>query len=102
MKTFKFFRTLFNPRQYDVEGFTFIGVSPICFDEDDNRRYRKMIYMCNRNNEALSANIIYEHEEPYHQADVIEMIGNQIFQLPRLPDADYINVTLTFTPNAEL
>ena len=34
MKPFKFFRTPFNPRQYDVEGFTFIGVSPIKTNED--------------------------------------------------------------------
>jgi hypothetical protein len=34
-------------------------------------------------------------------ADIIEIRGNQIFQLPR-QEAEYINVTLTFTPNAEL
>ena len=83
-RQFKFFKKPFEPRQYDIEGFTFIGVSPVCFDDDDPRRYRKMIYMDNRTNTALSANIIYEHEEPYHQADVIQMMGNQIFQLPRI------------------
>ena len=128
IKDFKFFRTPFNPRQYDVEGFTFIGVSPICFEEvgsslsdeeimemnqreyerdldmeneiDERvpRRYRYMIYMDNINHTPLSANIIYEHEEPYDMADVIEVRGNQIFQLPR-QEAEYINVTLTFTPN---
>jgi hypothetical protein len=102
MKSFKFFSKPFDPRQYDIEGFTFIGVSPVCFDLDianTARRYRKMIYMDNTSNTTLSANIIYEHEEPYHQADVIQIMGNQIFQLPRIP-ASYINVTVR--TNAEL
>jgi hypothetical protein len=101
MKPFKFFRTPFNPRQYDVEGFTFIGVSPIKTHEDVQGRYRTMIFMNNDTRLPLTGNLIYEHEEPYHQADIIEIMGNQIFQLPR-QEAEYINVTLTFTPNAEL
>jgi len=103
MQQFKFLRKPFNPRQYDIDGFTFIGVSPICLHHDytnNGRRFRKMIYMDNITNEALSANIIYEHEEPYYQADVIQIMGNQIFQLPRVPE--YINVTLTYTPNDRL
>jgi hypothetical protein len=96
MKSFKFFSKPFDPRQYDIEGFTFIGVSPICFDLDGTnsaRRYRKMIFMDNINHTAVSANLIYENEEPFHQADVIQIMGNQIFQLPRIP-ASYVNVTI--------
>ena len=99
MKTFKFFRTPFNPRQYDVDGFTFIGVSPIKTHEDVPGRYRTMIFMDNDTRRPLTGNLIQEHEEPYHQADIIEIRGEQIFQLPRLREAEYINVTLTFTPN---
>ena len=101
MKAFKFFRTPFNPRQYDVDGFTFIGVSPIKTHEDVQGRYRTMIFMDNDTRQPLTGNLIHEHEEPYHQADIIEIRGNQIFQLPRR-EVEYINVTLTFTPNAEL
>jgi hypothetical protein len=49
----------------------------------------------------LTGNLIHEHEEAFHMADIIEIRGNQIFQLPRR-EAEYINVTLTFTPNAEI
>ena len=101
MKPFKFFRTPFNPRQYDVNGFTFIGVSPIKTHEDVQGRYRTMIFMNNDTRLPLTGNLIHEHEEPYHQADIIEIIGEQIFQLPR-QEAEYINVTLTFTPNATI
>jgi hypothetical protein len=85
MKPFKFFRTPFNPRQYDIDGFTFIGVSPFIVGLD-GRRYRRMIFMDNTNNTALSANLIYEHEEPYHMADVIQLIGDRMFQIPRETD----------------
>jgi hypothetical protein len=102
MKPFKFFRTPFNPRQYDVDGFTFIGVSPIKTHEDVQGRYRTMIFMNNDTRQPLNGNLIHEHEEPFHQADIIEMRGNQIFQLPRLREAEYINVTLTFTPDGQL
>jgi hypothetical protein len=85
IKPFKFFRTPFNPRQHDTEGFTFIGVSPFIVGLD-GRRYRRMIFMDNTNNTALSANIIYEHEEPYHMADVIQLIGDRMFQIPRETD----------------
>jgi negative regulator of sigma E activity len=98
MKPFKFFRTPFNPRQYDVEGFTFIGVSPIKTHEDVPGRYRTMIFMDNNTRLPLTANLINEHEEAFHQADIIDVRGDQIFQLPRR-EAEYINVTLTFTPN---
>jgi len=98
MKPFKFFRTPFNPRQYDVEGFTFIGVSPIKTHEDVPGRYRTMIFMDNDTRLPLTANLINEHEEAFHQADIIDVRGNQVFQLPR-QEAEYINVTLTFTPN---
>ena len=47
MKPFKFFRTPFNPRQYDLDSFTFIGVSPIKIHEDVQGRYRTMIFMNN-------------------------------------------------------
>ena len=95
---FKFFRTPFNPRQYDVDGFTFIGVSPIKTHEDVQGRYRTMIFMNNDTRLPLTGNLIHEHEEAFHMADIIEIRGNQIFQLPR-QEAEYINVTLTFTPN---
>ena len=98
MKTFKFFRTPFNPIQYEVDGFTFIGFSPIKTHEDVPGRYRTMIFMNNDTRLPLTGNLIQEHEEPYHQADIIEIRGEQIFQLPR-QEAEYINVTLTFTPN---
>ena len=101
MKTFKFFRTPFNPRQYDLDSFTFIGVSPIKFHEDVQGRYRTMIFMNNDTRLPLTGNLIHEHEEAFHMADIIEVRGNQIFQLPRR-EAEYINVTLTFTPNATI
>ena len=85
MKSFKFFSKPFDPRQYDIEGFTFIGVSPFIVGLD-GRRYRRMIFMDNTNNTALSANLIYEHEEPYHMADVIQLIGDRMFQIPRETD----------------
>jgi hypothetical protein len=101
MKDFKFFGKRFNPRQYDIGGWTFIGVSPFIINEYDGTRYRRMIYMCNINQTPITSNIIYENEEPYHQADIIEIRGNQIFQRPRT-SVDYITVTLTFTPNERL
>ena len=101
MKPFKFFRTPFNPRQYDVDGFTFIGVSPIKTHEDVQGRYRTMIFMDNDTRLPLTANLINEHEEAFRMADIIEIRGEQIFQLPR-SRAEHINVTLTFTPNATI
>jgi hypothetical protein len=98
MKPFKFFTKSFNPRDYDIEGFTFIGVSPIKNDVIDNREYRVMIYMDNRTNTPILANRIREDEEPYHQADIIQVIDNRIYQLPRR-GVENINVILTFTPN---
>jgi hypothetical protein len=56
-----------------------------------------MVYMDNRTNNPILANRIREHEEPYHQADVIEVLGNRIFQLPR-----EVQVTLTYTRNATI
>ena len=99
MRPFKFFRNFFNPRQYDVEGFTFIGVSPIKTHEDVQGRYRTMIYMNNDTRQPLNGILTGEDEEAFHMADIIEIRGEQIFQLPRLREAEYINVTLTFTPN---
>lgn len=93
MKPFKFLTKAFNPREYDFEGFTFIGVSTIHRNIIDNRPYRIMVYMDNRTNNPVLANRIREHEEPYNNADIIQVRGNQIFQLPR------INVTITYTPN---
>ena len=101
MHQFKFLRKPFNPRQYDIEGFTFIGVSPIKTHEDVQGRYRTMIFMNNDTRLPLTGNLIHEHEEPFHQADIIQLMGNQIFQLPRVP-VEYINVTLTYTPNDRL
>ena len=101
MKAFKFFRTPFNPRQYDVEGFTFIGVSPIKTHEDVQGRYRTMIFINNDTRLPLTGNLIHEYEDAFHMADIIEIRGNQIFQLPRLREAEYINVTITYTSNGE-
>ena len=97
MKPFKFLSKPFNPRDYDFEGFTFIGVSTIHRSIIDTRPYRIMVYMDNRTNNPILANRIREHEEPYHQADVIEVLGNRIFQLPR-----EVQVTLTYTRNETL
>ena len=96
MKPFKFLTKTFNPRDYDFEGFTFIGVSTIHRSIIDSRPYRIMVYMDHRTNNPVLANRIREHEEPYNNADIIELRGNQIFQLPR---EENITVTLTFTPN---
>jgi hypothetical protein len=86
VKPFKFFNKSFNPRDYDVEGFTFIGVSIINLDEPGGVEYRKMIYVNDVDGTPIIANIIYEHDEPYHEADVIDVRGNQIFQVPRRPN----------------
>ena len=101
MRPFKFLTKPFNPRDHDFEGFTFIGVSPVKSDIVDGRPYRIMVFMDNRTNNPIQANRIREHEEPYHQADIIDVRGNQIFQIPRA-QAEYINVTLTYTPNETL
>jgi hypothetical protein len=93
VKTFKFFTKPFNPRDYDIEGFTFIGVSPIKNSIIDNREYRVMIYMDNRTNTPILANRIRENEEPYNNADIIQVIDNRIYQLPR------IDVTISYTRN---
>ena len=98
MKEFKFLSKPFNPRQYDIEGFTFIGVSPIKINTIDNRPFRFMVYMNNRTNNPIYANRIREHEEPYNQADIVEVLSNRIYQLPRRGNEN-INVILTFTPN---
>jgi hypothetical protein len=97
VRTFKFLSKPFNPRDYDFEGFTFIGVSTIHRSIIDTRPYRIMVYMDNRTNSPILANRIREDEEPYHQADVIEVLGNRIHQLPR-----EVQVTLTYTRNETL
>lgn len=83
MKPFKFFSKPFNPRQYDFEGFTFIGVSPIKNSVVDGSPYRIMTYVDNRTNIPMRANRIRENEEPYHQADIVELIGERLYRLPR-------------------
>ena len=63
MKLFKFLTKPFNPRDYDFEGFTFIGVSPVKSSIIDGRPYRIMVYMNNRDHVPVHANRIREHEE---------------------------------------
>ena len=57
--------------------------------------------MNNRDHVPVHANRIREDAEPYNHADIIEVIDNRIYQLPRT-GGEYINVTLTYTPNEEL
>ena len=100
MKDFKFFRKSFNTEDYNINDFRFLGVTPI-FSDDNGRDARKMIYVFT-DGTIVPAQTIHQDHDAYNRADIFDVRGNQIFQLPRLPDADYINVTLTFTPNAEL
>jgi len=99
IKPFKFFRKSFNTDDYDINEFRFLGVTPIFFT-DENRNARKMIYVFT-DGTITPAQVIYEDHDAYHRADIYEVRGNQVFLLPRR-EAEYINVTLTFTPNAEL
>jgi hypothetical protein len=96
MKTFKFFRTPFNTEDYDITDFRFLGVTPIFFT-DENRNARKMIYVFT-DGTIVPAQIIHEDHDAFHRADIYDVRGNQVFLLPR-QEAEYINVTLTFTPN---
>ena len=99
MKTFKFFRTPFNTEDYDINDFRYLGVTPI-FLTDENRYARKMIYVFT-DGTIVPAETIHEDHDAYHRADVYEVRGNQVFLLPR-QEAEYINVTLTFTPNQNI
>ena len=95
MKTFKFFKAPFNTEDYDVQDFRFLGVTPLF---GDNGRYaRKMIYVFT-DGTIVPAQTIHENHDAYHRADIYDVRGNQVFLLPRR-EAEYINVTLTFTPN---
>ena len=93
MRSFKFFRTPFNTEDYDIPNFRFLGVSPI-----DNRNRRTMIYVHTPDGTIVPAQLINRDHDAYHRADIYEVRGNQVFLLPRR-EAEYINVTLTFTPN---
>ena len=97
MRPFKFFRKPFNHEEYDIHNFRFLGVSPI--DNRNNRR--KMIYVYTPDGTIVSAQYITRDHDAYHLADVYEVRGNQVFLLPRR-EAEYINVTLTFTPNENI
>jgi hypothetical protein len=99
MKPFKFFRTPFNTEDYDINDFRFLGVTPI-FLTDEDRNARKMIYVFT-DGTIVPAEIIHEDHDAYHRADIYEVRGNQVFLLPRR-EVEYINVTLTFTPNATI
>jgi len=96
IKTFKFFRKPFNPEDYDVPNFRFLGVTPI----DQNNR-RTMIFVYNLDGTIVQASLITRDHEAYNYADVYEVRGNQVFLLPRR-ETEYINVTLTFTPNENI
>jgi hypothetical protein len=97
MRSFKFFRTPFNTEDYDIPNFRFLGVTPI-FLTDENRNARKMIYVFT-DGTITPAQTIHEDHDAYHRADIYDVRGNQVFLLPRR-ESEYINVTLTFTPNA--
>ena len=96
MRPFKFFRKPFNHEDYDVPDFRFLGVTPI-----DQNNHRTMIFVYNLDGTIVKANLITRNHDAYHLADVYDVRGNQVFLLPRR-EVEYINVTLTFTPNAEL
>jgi hypothetical protein len=99
MKTFKFLNPAFNTEDYDIQDFRYLGVTPI-YRNDDGINARKMIYVFT-DGTIVEAQTIHEDHDAYHRADIFEVRGNQVFQLPRR-EAEYINVTLTFTPNAEI
>ena len=99
MKSFKFFRKSFNTEDYDITDFRFLGVTPI-FRDENGRNSRNMIYVFT-DGTIVPAQIIHDEHDAYHQADVYEVRGNQVFLLPRR-EAEYINVTLTFTPNENI
>jgi hypothetical protein len=99
MKPFKFFRKCFNSEDYDITDFRYLGVTPI-FLTDENRNARKMIYVFT-DGTIVEAQIIHEDHDAYHRADIYDVRGNQVFLLPR-QEAEYINVTLTFTPNENI
>lgn len=99
MKPFKFLTNPFNTEDYDITDFRYLGVTPM-FLTDEDRYARKMIYVFT-DGTIVPAQIIYEDHDAYHRADVYDVRGNQVFLLPRR-EAEYINVTLTFTPNENL
>jgi hypothetical protein len=96
IKTFKFFRKSFNTDDYDVPNFRFLGVTPI-----DQNNHRTMIFVYTHDGTIVKANLITRNHDAYHLADVYDVRGNQVFLLPRR-EVEYINVTLTFTPNENL
>ena len=99
MKTFKFLTNPFNTEDYDIEHFRFLGVTPL-FSDDNGRDARKMIYVFT-DGTIVPAQTIHEDHDAYHRADIYDVRGNQVFLLPRR-EAEYINITLTFTPNENL
>ena len=99
MKPFKFFRTPFNTEDYNINDFRYLGVTPI-FLTDENRNARKMIYVFT-DGTIVPAETIHEDHDAYHRADIYDVRGNQVFLLPRR-ETEYINVTLTFTPNENI
>lgn len=92
MKPFKFFKKPFNTKDYDIENFRFLGVSPITTYEL-NRPSRTMIYVHELNGDIVPANIIYDDHDAYHEADVYDVRGNQVFLRPR-QEIDFINVSI--------
>jgi hypothetical protein len=85
--------------KYDITNFRFLGVTPISFD-CNGRASRKMIYVFT-DGSIVPAQIIHEDHDAYHRADIYDVRGNQVFLLPRR-ETEYINVTLTFTPNENI
>lgn len=99
MHPFKFFQKPFNTEDYDITDFRFLGVTPI-FTDENGRSSRNMIFVFT-DGTIVPAQIIHDEHDAFHRADIFEVRGNQVFQIARQSNK-YINVSFTFTPNAEL
>jgi hypothetical protein len=89
IKPFKFFQSPFNHEDYDnPPDFRFLGVTPM-YINDDGRESRKMIFVYSIDGTIVPAQTIHEDDDAYHRADVYEVLGNQVFLIPR-------NIELTF------
>lgn len=95
IKPFKFFNKPFNPEDYDILDFRFLGVTPI-YISDDGIESRKMIYVFNNNGTIVPAQTIHGDDDAYHRADVFQVNGNQVFLIPRIEES-YINVSFNYT-----
>jgi len=80
MKTFKFLKP-FETEVYDIQEFRFLGVTPIYLN-GDGKYARKMIYVFT-DGTIVPAQTIFDDHPAYNEADVYEVIGNQVFLIPR-------------------